>query len=170
MASGAHRSSRGQSAGRPLERSGRGTRCWADAGSAERSFFARPADGSGWILSLGVARDRRGRGLGRRLMLAALHRLGSDGAVEARLAVRADDEAALGLHTSLGFVPEGDVRRDYYGPGEDRLLLRLGLEQQESGQVPGSTDTPAVAHSPGRRAAGPSCGEAGSVRRGRPGG
>ncbi|MEU6911770.1 GNAT family N-acetyltransferase [Streptomyces olindensis] len=114
--------------------------------------------------------DRRGRGLGRRLMLAALHRLGSDGAVEARLAVRPDDEAALGLHTSLGFVPEGDVRRDHYGPGEDRLLLRLGLEQQESGQVPGSTDTPAVAHSPGRRAAGPSCGEAGSVRRGRPGG
>ncbi|MER6711661.1 GNAT family N-acetyltransferase [Streptomyces sp. NPDC006386] len=117
-------------------------------------LVSRAVDGSGWILSLGVARARRGRGLGRRLMTEALHRLGTDGAVEARLAVHPANEAALGLYKSLGFVAEGDVRRDYYGPGEDRLLLRLDLAGPGSGRAPGSTDTRAagtLSRSEGRR-------------------
>ncbi|MEU0455134.1 hypothetical protein ABZ322_19380, partial [Streptomyces sp. NPDC006129] len=76
------------------------------------------------------------------------------GAVEARLAVHPANEAALGLYKSLGFVAEGDVRRDYYGPGEDRLLLRLDLAGPGSGRAPGSTDTRAagtLSRSEGRR-------------------
>ncbi|MEU0199514.1 MULTISPECIES: GNAT family N-acetyltransferase [unclassified Streptomyces] len=117
-------------------------------------LVSRAVDGFGWILSIGVARARRGRGLGRRLMTEALHRLGTDGAVEARLAVHPANEAALGLYKSLGFVAEGDVRRDYYGPGEDRLLLRLDLAGPGSGWAPGSTRTRAagtLSRSEGRR-------------------
>ncbi|SOR77092.1 MULTISPECIES: GNAT family N-acetyltransferase [Streptomyces] len=98
-------------------------------GSALHGYIlvSRPVNGCSWILSLGVARDRRRQGLGRQLMVEALHRLHADGAGEARLAVDPANEAALGLYGSLGFVAEGKVHKDYYGPGEDRLLLRLLL-------------------------------------------
>ncbi|MGA5351318.1 GNAT family N-acetyltransferase [Streptomyces sp. LPB2020-019-1HS] len=83
-----------------------------------------------WILGLGVAHDRRRHGLGRELMVAILDRLRRSGIEEVRLTVEPGNRAALLLYRSLGFRPEGPdggLRRDYFGPGMDRRILRLDL-------------------------------------------
>ncbi|MET8955106.1 GNAT family N-acetyltransferase [Streptomyces sp. NPDC004533] len=86
--------------------------------------------GLGWMLGLGVARARRGEGLGRRLMLEILGRLRNDGIREVRLTVDPTNAAAIALYKSSGFAPataEGGLRRNYFGPGEHRLVLGLSL-------------------------------------------
>ncbi len=80
-----------------------------------------------WIVSLGVTRDRRGRGLGRRLMLEVLRRLRTEGVREVRLTVEPANAAAIMLYRSLGFSSDEGVREDYFGRGEDRLVMTLGL-------------------------------------------
>lgn len=80
-----------------------------------------------WVVSLGVTRDQRGRGLGRRLMLEVLRRLRADGVREVRLTVEPANAAAIMLYRSLGFSSDEGVRKDYFGPGEDRLIMTLGL-------------------------------------------
>ncbi len=80
-----------------------------------------------WVVSLGVTRDQRGRGLGRRLMLEVLRRLRADGVREVRLTVEPANAAAIMLYRSLGFSSEEGVREDYFGPGEDRLVMTLAL-------------------------------------------
>lgn len=91
-------------------------------------LFATRSDHSvSWCLSLAVAQDQRRRGLGRRLMRKALWQLGKDGVREARLAVEPNNTAAIGLYKRLGFSPEGGVHKDYFGKGEDRLIMSLKL-------------------------------------------
>ncbi|GAA3854027.1 GNAT family N-acetyltransferase [Streptomyces sp. NPDC127159] len=80
-----------------------------------------------WIVSLGVTRDQRGRGLGRRLMLEVLRRLRGEDVREVRLTVEPANAAAIMLYRSLGFSSDEGVRHDYFGPGEDRLIMTLGL-------------------------------------------
>jgi ribosomal protein S18 acetylase RimI-like enzyme len=90
--------------------------------------FVTPPDGQlSWVLSLGVAPDRQGRGLGRRLMLEVLRQMRQDGVHEVRLSVEPTNLAAVSLYRSLGFTPEQGLRRDYLGPGEDRLIMSLSL-------------------------------------------
>lgn len=79
-----------------------------------------------WVLSLAVSADQRGRGLGRRLMLEVLRQLRRERVHEVRLTVEPTNAAAIMLYRSLGFSAEGGVRRDYLGPGEDRLIMVLG--------------------------------------------
>ena len=80
-----------------------------------------------WIVSLGVTRDQRGRGLGRRLMLEVLRRLRAEEVREVRLTVEPANAAAIMLYRSLGFSSDEGVRKDYFGAGEDRLIMTLGL-------------------------------------------
>ncbi|MEU1592093.1 GNAT family N-acetyltransferase [Streptomyces sp. NPDC005708] len=80
-----------------------------------------------WVVSLGVTRDQRGRGLGRRLMLEVLRRLRADDVREVRLTVEPANAAAIMLYRSLGFSSDEGVRKDYFGAGEDRLVMTLGL-------------------------------------------
>ncbi|MGW1210589.1 GNAT family N-acetyltransferase [Streptomyces sp. NPDC002499] len=80
-----------------------------------------------WILGLGITRDERGRGHGRRLMLEVLRRLRSDRVREVCLTVDPANLAAIDLYASLGFTAEQDVRVDYFGPGADRVIMRLTL-------------------------------------------
>lgn len=83
-----------------------------------------------WILGLCVTPDRRRHGLGRELMTEILARLRRDGIEHVRLTVEPANRAAILLYRSLGFRPEqpGDgLRRDYFGPGQDRQILRLAL-------------------------------------------
>lgn len=83
-----------------------------------------------WILGLCVTRDRRGRGLGRELMEEILRLLLRDGVERVRLTVEPANRAAVRLYRSLGFhaeEPDGGLRRDYFGPGMDRLVMRLDL-------------------------------------------
>ncbi|OIJ90929.1 GNAT family N-acetyltransferase [Streptomyces colonosanans] len=91
-------------------------------------LFVTTSDGyRSWIVSLGVTRDQRGRGLGRRLMLEVLRRLRAEGVREARLTVEPTNAAAIALYRSLGFSSDEGVRKDYFGVDEDRLIMTLGL-------------------------------------------
>ena len=102
-----------------------------DDGEALQGYvLAGTVLGTGWVLGLGVARERRGEGLGRRLMLEILRQLRSDGVREVRLTVDPTNAAAIALYKSSGFAPaaaDGGLRRNYFGPGEHRLVLELSL-------------------------------------------
>lgn len=83
-----------------------------------------------WILGLCVTEGDRRHGLGRELMTEILARLRQDGIDTVRLTVEPANRAAILLYRSLGFTPEepdGGLRRDYFGPGEHRQVLRLEL-------------------------------------------
>ncbi|MGH8859988.1 MAG: GNAT family N-acetyltransferase [Jatrophihabitantaceae bacterium] len=62
------------------------------------------SDGTGWISQLAVAKDERGNGLGRALLLDALRRRRAGGATSLGLAVQADNRGALGLYLSCGLT------------------------------------------------------------------
>ncbi|MFE7077440.1 GNAT family N-acetyltransferase [Streptomyces sp. NPDC057620] len=80
-------------------------------------------DRRSWVLGLGVVRERRGRGLGRRLMLEVLSCLRTDGVEEVRLSVAPSNAPAIDLYKSLDFTVEGGLRKEYFGPGGDRLIM-----------------------------------------------
>jgi len=60
------------------------------------------ADGTGWIAQLAVARDERGNGLGRALLLDSLRRRQAGGATALGLQVQADNRNALNLYLNTG--------------------------------------------------------------------
>ena len=63
--------------------------------------------GAPLVAELGVIRDRRGQGLGRALLVAALNRLAALGEPRLALYVTVGNDSALTLYRSLGFVPVG---------------------------------------------------------------
>ncbi|MFI6803507.1 GNAT family N-acetyltransferase [Streptomyces luteogriseus] len=92
------------------------------------ALFPTTRDGClSWVLSLVVARHRQGRGLARRLVYAVLRRLREQGVREVRLTVEPGNTAAIALYESFGFSTEGGMRRDYFGPGEHRLVMSMVL-------------------------------------------
>lgn len=56
-------------------------------------------------------------------MLEVLRQLRRERVHEVRLTVEPTNAAAIMLYRSLGSAAEGGVRRDYLGPGEDRLIM-----------------------------------------------
>jgi [ribosomal protein S18]-alanine N-acetyltransferase len=88
-------------------------------------ILARAAGGEAEILTLAVAPQARGKGLGRGLLQAAIKRAQAMGAQTMFLEVGADNPAALALYARLGFVKAG-LRKGYY-QGRDALVLRLPL-------------------------------------------
>ncbi|MGW2650984.1 N-acetyltransferase family protein [Streptomyces sp. NPDC001393] len=90
-------------------------------------YVTTPDRDRSWILSLGVTLGQRGQGLGRRLMLEVLRRLRAEGVSEVRLTVEPGNDGAVLLYRSLGFASDAGPRKDYFGPGEDRLIMTLGL-------------------------------------------
>lgn len=87
--------------------------------------LARVAGGEAEILSLAVAPQARGRGLGRALLCEAIAKAGRSGADAMFLEVGNDNPAALALYAGLGFANVGS-RKAYYR-GQDALVLRLSL-------------------------------------------
>ncbi len=83
-------------------------------------LLARSAGGEAEILTLAVVSHARRRGLARALLDRALAMLGD---VPLFLEVSPGNAAALALYGAAGFKPCGR-RRDYYGAGQDALLLR----------------------------------------------
>ncbi|WKX08557.1 GNAT family N-acetyltransferase [Streptomyces sp. NL15-2K] len=80
-------------------------------------------DKGSWVLGLGVTPDRRGRGHGRRLMREVLSCLRADGVHTVRLSVAPANVPAIDLYRSLDFALEGELHKEYFGPGGDRLIM-----------------------------------------------
>jgi ribosomal-protein-alanine N-acetyltransferase len=109
--------------------------------SFSRLLLARGANGIGrlhgyvcwWvvgdevhILNLAVHPDARRNGTGRALVERVIDDALEHGAASVSLEVRRGNEAAEALYRSMGFNPSG-VRRNYYGQGEDAVIMERRL-------------------------------------------
>ncbi len=96
-------------------------------------LLGRAVAGEAELLTLAVAPEARGRGLGIRLVSRFLYQARLRQAGAALLEVAADNAAALALYARAGFVEVGR-RRGYYrlpdGRAVDALVLRRALAQQ----------------------------------------
>jgi ribosomal-protein-alanine N-acetyltransferase len=77
--------------------------------------------------NLAVTPAERGRGIGKRLVNAALDRVAERGAVECFLEVRESNHAARALYEGCGFQSIGRRRNYYAKPMEDALVMRRDL-------------------------------------------
>jgi ribosomal protein S18 acetylase RimI-like enzyme len=67
-------------------------------------------DGTGWISQLATAKDERGRGLGRAMLLDALRRRVTAGATSLGLSVQAENRAALRMYLDAGLQIDREFR------------------------------------------------------------
>jgi ribosomal-protein-alanine N-acetyltransferase len=88
--------------------------------------LARVAADEAELLTLAVVPDARRRGLGRRLLRAAMGQIAIIGAQRMFLEVKDGNAAALALYTQAGFAVIGR-RRQYYPDGAAALVLRAPL-------------------------------------------
>ncbi len=82
--------------------------------------------GSADIQTIAVAPAHQGRGAGRALLAELIAEAGRRDAASLMLEVRADNEPALNLYARHGFEQLA-VRRDYYGRGQDAVVMRRWL-------------------------------------------
>lgn len=86
--------------------------------------------GAGWqgdVLTLAVATDHWGHGIGSTLLEALLAEAKRRGCAEVFLEVRTDNSRAQRLYRRFGFTEIG-IRRGYYQPsGADALVMRIDL-------------------------------------------
>ena len=83
-----------------------------------------PGGGQADVLTVGVAHERWGEGIGAALLENLLTEAGRRGCTEVLLEVRTDNHRAQRLYRRYGFVGVG-VRRGYYQPsGADALVMR----------------------------------------------
>jgi ribosomal-protein-alanine N-acetyltransferase len=78
------------------------------------------------LLNVAVHQGWRGSGIGRMLVEAVIGEARGTGARAMFLEVRAGNVAARRLYRRLGFRDLG-VRRGYYGPGQDAIVMELRL-------------------------------------------
>ncbi len=85
------------------------------------------------IGTLGIALlpEARHRGLGRRLMQAAIEKAWANGLARIELSVRVDNMNALALYERCGFVREGLLRRAHRIDGVDHDVLAMALLKDE---------------------------------------
>jgi ribosomal protein S18 acetylase RimI-like enzyme len=81
---------------------------------------ARP--GEAWIMRMRIADTCQGRGLGRMLTSALISILQNKGVHRIFLTVSPANIPATRLYSSAGFF-ETAFKPDYFGPGEDRLIM-----------------------------------------------
>ena len=80
------------------------------------------------IVNLAVAEEHRRRGFGRILLRFLLETARQDGVDQVFLEVRAGNQAARGLYSSLGFEETQKRRHFYEDPVEDAILMKLKIE------------------------------------------
>jgi len=102
----------------------------SDAGQlAGYAGLLTPGGGQADVLTLAVAVQRWGQGLGAALLDALLGEAARRGCGEVFLEVRVDNSRAQRLYQRRGFTEIG-IRRGYYQPsGTDALVMRLTLDQ-----------------------------------------
>jgi ribosomal-protein-alanine acetyltransferase len=102
-----------------------GTRIWIaeQAGELVGASATRTVADEVEVLTLGVAPSWRRRGVGRRLMDAALSNAGQEGARQVFLEVRESNGGARAFYAALGFIESGRRRAYYRDPAEDALVL-----------------------------------------------
>ena len=83
------------------------------------------------ILKLAVAERKRRRGIGSKLLDAALDYCRNHGARSCFLEIRASNAAAAELYGKRGFIKTGRRKNYYDNPAEDALLMRLDLKKEE---------------------------------------
>lgn len=74
------------------------------------------------ILNVAVHAHYTGQGFGSNLLKQVLQELASQGVQQVSLEVAQDNAPALALYTKAGFV-RCSVRKDFYAPGRDGLIL-----------------------------------------------
>lgn len=81
---------------------------------------------------MGIIPAYRGRGLGRRLLLAALNQARISGFIRVELSVHADNTRAMALYEKIGFIREGVQRRSVLIDGRfiDTVNMALMLDEQ----------------------------------------
>jgi [ribosomal protein S18]-alanine N-acetyltransferase len=114
--------------------------CWLVAEHASGDLvgysLAAPATDRtvGWVLGLAVAPDHRNLGYGRRLTVESVNLLRTMGLAKVCLTVEPENEYAVRLYHNIGFV-DVELRRDYLGAGEDRVLMACELSAT-AGAIP----------------------------------
>ncbi|MDD1498834.1 GNAT family protein [Agrobacterium sp. CNPSo 3708] len=100
---------------------------WCDI---SRHFF--PAHQHRGSLAMGIIPAYRGRGLGKRLVLAALNQARISGLIRVELSVHADNTRAIALYEKTGFIREGVQRRSVLIDGRfiDTVNMALMLDEQ----------------------------------------
>lgn len=83
-------------------------------------------EGSVYLFSFGISREQQGRGLGSLAFTLLCDELSAMGFKEMELTVAPDNMAAQRIYSTKSVIAT-DLRPDYYGPLEDRLLWRLKL-------------------------------------------
>ena len=81
---------------------------------------------TGWLLALAVSEDFRGHGYGRQLLLESLKILRGNGIHNLQLTVEPNNIPAMSLYRKEGFEIK-EVKKNYLGPGEDRIVMGLAL-------------------------------------------
>jgi ribosomal-protein-alanine N-acetyltransferase len=103
------------------------SRCWvAEADGRVAAMMV------GWLIvdelhvaTIATRPDYRGRGIGKKLMLYALHTAGDEGVVRSFLEVRDSNAVALSMYRNLGFVVDGRRKEYYKDNNEDAILMSL---------------------------------------------
>jgi len=69
--------------------------------------------------------DYRGRGIGKKLLVHALHAAKEEGAIKSFLEVRENNLVAQNMYRGLGYVEDGRRPQYYKDNGEDAILMSL---------------------------------------------
>jgi ribosomal-protein-alanine N-acetyltransferase len=85
---------------------------------------ARHGDSVGWVATIGVLPEYRGRGIGTALLAACEQALQTPAV---RLCVRASNETAIRLYQHTGYEQVGRWTR-YYNDGEDAVVMEKRLK------------------------------------------
>ena len=93
---------------------------WCDITRMDRPVYAHVG-----VLGMGILKEFREQGLGRRLILATLERARQSGFERVELTVYASNQRAIRLYESVGFATEGIKRkgRKLDGAYEDVLMM-----------------------------------------------
>jgi len=102
---------------------------WLD-GRCLSFIYGRLVAGEAEIWRIATLPECRGRGYAKQVLAAFLDVCRSEGAEVVFLEVSSDNVDALGFYLRSGFAVTGR-RAEYYGPGDDALLLGLQLKKND---------------------------------------